>query len=183
MWIGEQACEDIIKASWRRGERGNSMVGVMSQIKECGNQLDNWSRHCFGNVQKQLCRARQHMEMLFISDPVGEFITDHTWAREEVQKWLERDEVMWRQISKALWLKNGDKNSKYFHMKASQRRRKNKLDRLKDGEGIWRTGALRDKVLLDYFESLFESSNPRSSNEFLECLVGRVTPAMNEELS
>ena len=37
------------------------------------------------------------------------------------------EEKMWQEISKTHWLKLGDKNTSYFHSKASQRYRRNKI--------------------------------------------------------
>jgi hypothetical protein len=40
--------------------------------------------------------------------------------------------MWWSQRAKALWLTHGDRNTKFFHQKASQRRRKNKIEAIKD---------------------------------------------------
>lgn len=61
MWVGEKACEDIIKTVWRRDVEDEPMLNVMGIIKQCGAQLNHWNRNYFGNVQKQLFVARQKM--------------------------------------------------------------------------------------------------------------------------
>ncbi|KAL5736834.1 hypothetical protein ACOSQ2_031622 [Xanthoceras sorbifolium] len=48
---------------------------------------------------------------------------------------LLKDEIFWRQRSRALWLKEGDKNTKNFHSKASQRKKRNQILGLVDDDG------------------------------------------------
>lgn len=42
---------------------------------------------------------------------------------------------MWRQRARAEWLSSGDRNMKYFHMRASLRRKKNMIKALQDSLG------------------------------------------------
>ena len=52
---------------------------------------------------------------------------------------LEKETKIWAQQSKIMWLKDGDRNTNFFHSKASQRQRHNYITKLHDQMGIWCT--------------------------------------------
>ena len=56
---------------------------------------------------------------------------DRTMAKEEYKSWAVLEEISWRQKSRELWLKDGDKNTGYFHKMANAHRRSNCLRRIR----------------------------------------------------
>lgn len=81
-------------------------------------------------------------------------------ARWDYLNLLEKQEVYWKQRAKQHWLREGDKNTRFFHRFASTRRQNNKLDRIKDANGEWQETTIGvQNVIEEYFTSLFMSSN------------------------
>ena len=78
---------------------------------------------------------------------------------------------MWKQRSRNRWLKQGDRNTKYFHCRANQRNQQNLIAGLEDEIGVW----VEDedgmgKVVEGYFEQIFTSSNPSGFNNILSSI-------------
>lgn len=83
---------------------------------------------------------------------------------------LAKEEQKWQQRSKTHWLKSGDKNSKFFHTKASQRFRRNRILGIEDPNGVWCVGEEKvTGVFENYYSRLFTSSNPSEFEEVTTC--------------
>ena len=90
-------------------------------------------------------------------------------------------EVFWRQCSRVSWLKEGDRNTKYFHAKASSRRKRNSIIGLFDDNGVWMT---LEGIIGRYFSSIFESSRPSEEQMVvvLETVEARLPINMRDSL-
>ena len=101
----------------------------------------------------------------------------------EISKLLVREEQMWKQQSRSLWLQEGDNNTRYFHSQASHGFRMNRIDNLDDAnrdlcsdeDGI-------SNILINYYQQLFTSSNPSMIEAIVEQIPCSINDEMNEEL-
>lgn len=75
---------------------------------------------------------------------------------EDISLLLEHDDMKWWHRAKANWYTMGDKNTKYFHVYATQRRRRNKVNQVQD---VHRNSVKEweqiDEVFKFYFQNLF----------------------------
>lgn len=74
---------------------------MIDNIKKCSKCLALWGDEIFGLVQKNLAMARTQLKNLERNDMTQKFV-EIQGANREVQKWLEAEEIMWRQHSKVL---------------------------------------------------------------------------------
>uniref|UniRef100_A0A803NGI9 Reverse transcriptase domain-containing protein n=1 Tax=Cannabis sativa TaxID=3483 RepID=A0A803NGI9_CANSA len=72
---------------------------------------------------------------------------------------LAKEEQYWQQRSRIEWLKSGDRNTKFFHTKASARNSTNKIKSLKDTNGNLVTDREGiTNIISHYFQDLFTAS-------------------------
>ena len=78
-------------------------------------------------------------------------------------------ETHWRQHSRELWLREGDKNTGYFHRMAAAHRRINHMDRIKIN-GVWLTEEkdVREGVVNVFQHLLTENSDWKADIERLQ---------------
>ncbi|RVW39602.1 hypothetical protein CK203_090616 [Vitis vinifera] len=57
-------------------------------------------------------------------------------VKDDYAKWVRLEEIHWRQLSRELWLREGDRNTGYFHRMANAHRRRQSMDKIKIN-GVW----------------------------------------------
>ena len=140
-----------------------------------------WSRN-FGNIKDKLEEKHKELEALS-SMNLAENQEVIQRVRDEINSLLFQDELFWRQRSRSIWLPAADKNTKYFHQRASQRRRKNHIHGFMDNMGRWCTSEPDiERVAESFFQNLFTSSNPTNMEEVLDSVDRVVTLDMNHTL-
>ena len=86
--------------------------------------------------------------------------------------------MIWKQKSRELWLKEGDRNTKFFHLSTIIRRRQNSITALKAENGQWVTGSNQIRELFyQHFKNLFTDEEV----DFPENLDDLMTRCISEE--
>ncbi|XP_074303662.1 uncharacterized protein LOC141638147 [Silene latifolia] len=99
----------------------------------------------------------------------------------EIEKLRYQVESYWYTRASRLELKDGDKNTFYFHHNAKQRRKRNKIVGIEDNEGCWcEKEEEAGRVIDSYFRELFESCNPNNMEAVAAVMREVITPEMNE---
>lgn len=103
--------------------------------------------------------------------------------KKEINEVMLMEEMMWNQRSRALWIKCGDQNTKFFHATTNNRRRKNRMEGMCDSEGRRREGREEvEDIILKYFAEICSTTFPVDFKASLGAMGSRVLEAMNEDL-
>ena len=115
--------------------RGSANFRLTAKLKELKQNLKIWNREVFGSLECNKVAALQQVEYWDRMECERSLTEEELACKKETKegyaKWVDLEETHWRQASRELWLKEGDRNTSYFHRMASAHRRANYMDRIK----------------------------------------------------
>ena len=147
--------------------------------------LLSWSIQKFGDRKAKLEQLKKRLVEMKFNGKQYEERAEILLIERDIQNLQMDEEIYWRQRSRVEWLKEGDKNTKFFHSKASTRKKQNRIWGVMNKQNRWvEDGEEVVKQFCDYFTELFTTSSPTTNHisAALTNLSKSVTAEMNQHL-
>ena len=140
MWSPCERCREIVKHEWKDTScwnRGNPVDLFKKKSKESLVELKLWSNDEFNGIKRKVKQLKEKLKTIREECSHYEDMDEIKKIEWLIDSILHDEEIYWKQRSRAGWLRKGDKNTKFFNAKASTRKRKNRISRLENKDGIW----------------------------------------------
>ncbi|WMV33006.1 hypothetical protein MTR67_026391 [Solanum verrucosum] len=179
-WLQTQDFKERVKEWWNSA----TYVGKPDYILACKLRLlkvklKEWSKAIHENLGMQKQSILNQLAELDLMQDQRILSDDESYLRVvltvEFEENAKREEVAWRQRSRALWLKEEDMNTKFFHRTANCHKRYNNIDKLIiNGSNVTEPAEIRDEVTTFYQKLYTETKfwrpqfNPRGQSRIDE---------------
>ncbi|KAH1055801.1 hypothetical protein J1N35_033866 [Gossypium stocksii] len=124
----------FVKKHWDfQGNMSNTQASFTAQVK-------TWNKDVFGHVihRKNLLKKKLDNIQKAIDRRSSTYLDRVEMdIRGELEEVLHHEELIWRQKARCNWLVFGHRNTRFFHRKALQRRKHNRIVALKNQEDEW----------------------------------------------
>ncbi|KAL5734017.1 hypothetical protein ACOSP7_031878 [Xanthoceras sorbifolium] len=181
-WADLPKCKEAIKQSWV--DHGRGVNSVIKNLEYCEEKLAGWYKLQRDSLASSIRAAQNELKGLSCSSNPTSW-RNITIVETRLDDLMKREEVFWRQRSRVSWLKEGDKNTKFFHAKATSRKYCNNIVGLFDHVGTWHTSKVAmQHIVQDYFSHLFNSNHLSDEMIFqvVDSVDARVAPSSSRLL-
>ncbi|RVW40408.1 putative ribonuclease H protein [Vitis vinifera] len=141
--------------------KGSASYRLATKMKEIKKRLKVWNKEVFGRLETNKATA---LEQVVFWDRVEsdriltvEEAESKKAAKESYKKWVLLEEAHWRQHSREIWLREGDRNTGFFHRMASAHRRNNAMGSIKvNGEWLVEEQEVKEGIVNSFQQLLTE---------------------------
>jgi hypothetical protein len=173
--------DQLVLEKWNKGAGGDGLSGAMQASDTMKTSLSTWGSKEFGCLARKGRKLRQKLEKLRRRS-IGHGPNDEDQAIvKQLRENLRREEIWMRQRLRVQRLREGDRNTAFFHAQAAQRKRMNKITELERSDGrkcsTWEESC---EEIQEFFQTIYLSQGFRSMDDLLGLVPTRVSPAMNE---
>ncbi|XLR24789.1 hypothetical protein S83_052689 [Arachis hypogaea] len=169
-WLRDENCEKIVKKAWERSDQQ-----VYMKLRQCGEKLYKWGEENFGDITKKIRSLQNKLQHLNTLKKEEGTLLKIKEVESDLDEALKEEKIWWAQRSRTNWLKYGDKNSKFFHQKASQRKKRNWVSKIYDDTGVCHEDEEAiEGVMVGYFKKLFGSEEVENTQETAAIVGGMI---------
>ncbi|XP_061368719.1 uncharacterized protein LOC133311659 [Gastrolobium bilobum] len=136
-WQADPRFSNLIKANW------NQATNLYDGFHSFTPVLKDWNKNVFGFIQhkkNKIIARLDGIQKQSSSHPSRHFEKLEAKLRKELSDILDQDEQLWHQKSKGDWIRDGDRNTRFYHTSTLIRRKRNKVLKLQDEAGHWING-------------------------------------------
>jgi hypothetical protein len=163
IWLKEEGFVDKVLNWWSGYEFVRTPSFVLAcKLKALKEDLKKWNKDTFGDIHyRKSCYMRDILD-LDVKEGREGLSSEEQRLREvlkgEVIQLAHMAETSWRQKSRAVWLKEGDNNTKFFHQVANSNRRRSYLGSLEVDGSLFEDKEEIKAQVVQFYRSLYQES-------------------------
>ncbi|CAA7042577.1 unnamed protein product [Microthlaspi erraticum] len=152
-WLLHESFQDLLRNSW------NNAVSTPHALQALREKLKRWNHEVFGDVNRrkeELLRQIKNLQDLLEVNQTDALLDSENTLMKELDAVMEQEELIWYQKSREKYIAHGDRNTRYFHTSTVIRRRRNRIETLKNDTGQWVVNQDELEALaVGYFQRLY----------------------------
>jgi hypothetical protein len=129
----------LISNTWGQWIKGSPTHIWEQKLKITKLAIKQWEKNLSCPLHLKVLEKQKQLEEIQIEIEISEVhptnLKREKEAHREYIKAIQEEETMWRLKSRSLWLKEGDKNTTFFHKQAKMRQWINNIKEIKDQAG------------------------------------------------
>jgi hypothetical protein len=182
-WTRDSSSHLVVAEAWSTLVIGSAGFILSRKFKASKVALKSWNVTQFGNIQLKIKSMLAEIAKLQSSPPSPDLAVREESLQLALQEELLREESLWKQKSRDLWLSSSDLNTKYFHASTAIRRRFNSITSISTNAGLYlKTRQEIGLHFTEYFQSLYASSNPTFDAELESLFPSVILDSENVDL-
>jgi hypothetical protein len=146
--------------------------------------MQQWGRTVFGSIRKQIGKLKNQLEDAKQRALVTGCSLEIRDLEGQLRDIYEKEEILYKQLSRVDWLATGDQNTKYFQNRCSHRKRKNTVKAFvrEYGSRCTTDEGMRE-MAATFYEKLFMSEGSADAHQLLENIEPTVMNVMDAKLT
>ena len=156
-WLNHGKFHEFVKNNWI------ASAPIIPFLKTFAHKIQRWNKEEFYNIfrkKSELWARLEGIQKLLAQGHQPHLIKLESKLRKEMESVLNDEEMLWFQKSRLDAIRDGDRNTRYFHLSTIIRRKRNKIEALLDDAGNWVTDSEAVKDMVSNFWSRLFQEEP-----------------------